>query len=94
MIKINTLFASVVAAGLLFGAGSAQAHCDSVDGPVAKAAQKPVPVPKMRRAAWVMLRKYRVQLGTLGIDYAAIPEPIPAVAPSPQAARLAPWSSE
>ena len=41
MIKINTLFASIVAAGLLFGGvGSAQAHCDSVDGPVAKAAQK------------------------------------------------------
>jgi hypothetical protein len=41
MIKINTLMmASVVAAGLLFGAQSAQAHCDSVDGPVAKAAQK------------------------------------------------------
>ena len=41
MIKIKTLMASALAAGLLFGASqSAQAHCDSVDGPVAKAAQK------------------------------------------------------
>jgi hypothetical protein len=42
MIKIKTLMASVVvAADLLFAASqSAQAHCDSVDGPVAKAAQK------------------------------------------------------
>ena len=40
MIKINTLMASIVAAGLLLGTGSAYAHCDSVDGPVAKAAQK------------------------------------------------------
>ena len=41
MIKIKTLMASIVAAGLLFGASqSAQAHCDSIDGPVAKAAQK------------------------------------------------------
>jgi uncharacterized protein DUF6448 len=41
MIKIKTLMASIVAAGLLLGASqSAQAHCDSVDGPVAKAAQK------------------------------------------------------
>ena len=41
MIKIKSLMASIVAAGLLFGASqSAQAHCDSIDGPVAKAAQK------------------------------------------------------
>jgi hypothetical protein len=41
MIKIKTVMASIVAAGLLLGASqSAQAHCDSVDGPVAKAAQK------------------------------------------------------
>ena len=41
MIKIKTLMASVAVVALLFGAtGSAQAHCDSVDGPVAKAAQK------------------------------------------------------
>ncbi len=41
MTKIKTLMASVAVAALLFGAtGSAQAHCDSVDGPVAKAAQK------------------------------------------------------
>ena len=38
MIKIKLLAASVLAAGLLFGSQSAQAHCDSVDGPVAKAA--------------------------------------------------------
>ncbi len=41
MIKIKTLMVSVVAAGLLFGASQgAQAHCDAIDGPVAKAAQK------------------------------------------------------
>ncbi len=41
MIKIRTLVASIVAAGLLLGASqSAQAHCDAIDGPVAKAAQK------------------------------------------------------
>ena len=41
MSKIKTLMASVAVAALLFGAtGSAQAHCDSIDGPVAKAAQK------------------------------------------------------
>ncbi len=41
MIKIKTLMASAVAVGLLVGASqSAQAHCDSIDGPVAKAAQK------------------------------------------------------
>jgi hypothetical protein len=38
MIKIKMLAASVIAAGLLFGSQSAQAHCDSIDGPVAKAA--------------------------------------------------------
>ena len=38
MIKIKLLAASVLAAGMLFGSQSAQAHCDSVDGPVAKAA--------------------------------------------------------
>jgi hypothetical protein len=38
MIKIKMLAASVLAAGLLFGSQSAQAHCDSIDGPVAKAA--------------------------------------------------------
>ncbi len=41
MTRIKILMASVVAAGLLFSASqSAQAHCDSIDGPVAKAAQK------------------------------------------------------
>lgn len=39
MTIVKLLAASVLSAGLLFGAqGSAQAHCDSVDGPVAKAA--------------------------------------------------------
>jgi uncharacterized protein DUF6448 len=38
MIKIKLLAASVLAAGLLFGSQSAQAHCDAIDGPVAKAA--------------------------------------------------------
>lgn len=32
------LAASVIAAGLMYGTQSAQAHCDSVDGPVAQAA--------------------------------------------------------
>lgn len=43
MIKIKTLVGTAVAAGLMFsllGVQGAQAHCDSVDGPVAKAAQK------------------------------------------------------
>jgi hypothetical protein len=31
---------AIVAAALLFGAQNAQAHCDAIDGPVAKAAQK------------------------------------------------------
>jgi hypothetical protein len=38
MTKIKMLAASVLTAGMLFGSQSAQAHCDSVDGPVAKAA--------------------------------------------------------
>jgi hypothetical protein len=38
MIKIKLLAASALAAGLLLGMPSAQAHCDAVDGPVAKAA--------------------------------------------------------
>ena len=40
MTKIKMLIAAVVATGLLFGAQSAQAHCDSLDGRVAKAVQK------------------------------------------------------
>ncbi len=40
MTKIKMLIAAIVAGGLLFGAQSAQAHCDSLDGPVAKAVQK------------------------------------------------------
>lgn len=38
MIKIKLLAAPVLAAALLFGASGARAHCDSADGPVAKAA--------------------------------------------------------
>lgn len=38
MIKIKMLAAFFIAVGLLFGSQSAQAHCDSIDGPVAKAA--------------------------------------------------------
>lgn len=37
---IKTMMASALVAGLLFGSQSAQAHCDSLDGPVASAAQK------------------------------------------------------
>lgn len=40
MTKIKMLIAAIVAGGLLFGAQSVQAHCDSLDGPVAKAVQK------------------------------------------------------
>ena len=39
MSKIKTLIA-IIAAGLLFQVQSAQAHCDSLDGPVAKAVYK------------------------------------------------------
>jgi hypothetical protein len=34
------MIVAVITAGLLFGGQSAQAHCDSVDGPVAKAVEK------------------------------------------------------
>ncbi len=40
MTKIKILAATAVAVSLLFTAQSAQAHCDSIDGPVATAAQK------------------------------------------------------
>ncbi len=43
MIKIKTLVGTAIAAGLVFsllGVPSAWAHCDSIDGPVAKAAQR------------------------------------------------------
>lgn len=40
MSKIKTLIAAIIAAGLLFQVQSAQAHCDSLDGPVAKAVYK------------------------------------------------------
>lgn len=38
MTKIKMLAGPVLAIGLLFGSQSAQAHCDSLDGPVAQAA--------------------------------------------------------
>lgn len=38
MVNIKTLTAAIFTAGLLLGSQSAQAHCDSMDGPVAKAA--------------------------------------------------------
>ncbi len=38
MIKINILAATALAAGLVFASPGAQAHCDTIDGPVAKAA--------------------------------------------------------
>jgi hypothetical protein len=40
MTNIKMLIAAIVAAGMLFGAQSAQAHCDSLDGPVTKSIQK------------------------------------------------------
>jgi hypothetical protein len=40
MTKAKMFIAALVVAGLLFGMQSAQAHCDSLDGPVAKAVQK------------------------------------------------------
>ena len=40
MTKTKMFIAALVAAGLLFSMQSAQAHCDSLDGPVAKAVQK------------------------------------------------------
>jgi len=40
MTKFTMLIAAVAAAGIMFGVQSAQAHCDSIDGPVAKAVQK------------------------------------------------------
>ena len=40
MTKIKTLTAVAAMVGLLFGSQGAQAHCDSIDGPVAGAAQK------------------------------------------------------
>jgi hypothetical protein len=38
MIRIKSLAASAIAAALLLSSQNAEAHCDSVDGPVAKAA--------------------------------------------------------
>lgn len=40
MTSSRMLMFAIIAAGLLFGVQSAQAHCDSLDGPVAKAVQK------------------------------------------------------
>lgn len=40
MANLKMLFAAIVATGLLFGVQSVRAHCDSLDGPVAKAVQR------------------------------------------------------
>jgi hypothetical protein len=40
MTKIELLTAAVIATGFIFIAQNAQAHCDSLDGPVAKVVQK------------------------------------------------------
>jgi hypothetical protein len=40
MIKKQSLTAAIVAVALLFGMQAVDAHCDSVDGPVAKAVEK------------------------------------------------------
>lgn len=40
MSATERLIAAIVAIGLLFGAEGAQAHCDSLDGPVARAVQR------------------------------------------------------
>ena len=40
MLKSKMLIAAIAAIGLMFAAPVAQAHCDSLDGPVAKAVQK------------------------------------------------------
>ena len=40
MTKLKVLTAAIVAAGIMLGVQNAQAHCDSLDGPVAKAVQK------------------------------------------------------
>ena len=40
MIKVEMLIAAIIAGGLLFGAQDVQAHCDSLDGPVANTVQK------------------------------------------------------
>jgi hypothetical protein len=37
---IRTILTAALAAGLMFGTSSAQAHCDALDGPVAKVVQK------------------------------------------------------
>lgn len=40
MTKVRAMIAAIMAAGLMFGAEAARAHCDSIDGPVAKAVYK------------------------------------------------------
>jgi hypothetical protein len=40
MIQMKMLITAIVVCGLLIAAQPAQAHCDSIDGPVAKAVQK------------------------------------------------------
>ena len=73
MMKIITLIAAIIAAGLLFSSQDVKAHCDSVDGPVAKAVLKalesgnvnpvlayaPVTAEKEIRAAFEQARKVR-----------------------------------
>jgi hypothetical protein len=82
MTKLKMLIAAIVAAGIMFGARSAQAHCDSLDGPVAKAVQKaletgninpvlayaPAAAETEIRAAFEKSRKVRV----LGADARAL----------------------
>lgn len=82
MTNIKMLIAAVLAVGMLFGAQSAQAHCDSLDGPVAKAVQKaldngnlnpvlayaPAPAEAEIRTAFEKSRKVRV----LGVDARAL----------------------
>jgi hypothetical protein len=82
MTKIKMLMASILAAGMLLGVPNAQAHCDSIDGPVAKAVQKaletgnvnpvlayaPVAAEAEIRAAFEQARKVRI----LGADARAL----------------------
>jgi hypothetical protein len=73
MTGLKMFIGALVATGLLFGVQSAQAHCDSLDGPVAKAVQKaledgnvnpvlayaPAAAESEIRAAFEMSRKVR-----------------------------------
>jgi hypothetical protein len=82
MTKIKFLAGAAIAVGLLFASPSAYAHCDSLDGPVAAAAQKaldtgnvelalpyaPAKAEAEIRAAFVQSAKVR----TLGADAKAL----------------------